>query len=78
MVVKILFSYLHGTKDYSLCYHDHGNDIFYLHGFVDLDWVGDVDNINFHKFICIYSFGGAMSCMSKRQSIIALSSLEAN
>ena len=35
IIIKIIFKYFQGTKSYALRYQDHGNDIFYLHGFVD-------------------------------------------
>jgi hypothetical protein len=58
MVVKRIFRYLQGTKDYALCYQDHGNDIFYLHGFVDVDWVGDVDKRKSTSAYVFTLFGG--------------------
>jgi hypothetical protein len=45
--VKRVFRYLCGTLDYSLCYHCNMNEdeiSLDIHGYVDLDWVGDVDS----------------------------------
>jgi len=43
--VKRVFRYLCGTSDYGLCYQGRlGLDIFLnIHGFVDVDWAGDLD-----------------------------------
>jgi hypothetical protein len=47
-----------------------------IHGFVDADWDGDMD----HKISTIRYvfnlFGGAISWMSKRQSLVAFSTIE--
>jgi hypothetical protein len=45
-IVKRLFRYLCGTKDYAICYQGRlGGDSGKLdvHGFVDTDWAGDLD-----------------------------------
>ncbi|GLJ24033.1 hypothetical protein SUGI_0457800 [Cryptomeria japonica] len=68
-VVKIVFRYLKGTSEYSLCYH--GNlvgDVISLdiHSYVDLDWVGDIDSRRYTNAYIITLFGGALSWMSKR------------
>src|ERR1700686_2428209 len=44
-VVKRVFRYLRGTSDYGLCYQGRpGLDgVFDIRGFVDADWVGDLD-----------------------------------
>jgi hypothetical protein len=43
--VKRVFRYLHGTTGYGLCYQGRpGLDrVLDIHGFVDEDWVGDLD-----------------------------------
>ena len=43
--VKWVFRYLRGTSDYGLCYQGRqGLDrVLDIHGFVDADWVGDLD-----------------------------------
>jgi hypothetical protein len=44
-VVKRIFKYLCGTKDYAICYQGKlgGDSELNVHGFVDTDWVGDMD-----------------------------------
>jgi hypothetical protein len=45
-IVKRVFKYLCGTKDYAICYQGRlGGDSGKLnvHGFVDADWAGDLD-----------------------------------
>ena len=46
-VVKRVFRYLHGTTYYAICYQGRvpGPDkVINVHGFVDADWVGDLDH----------------------------------
>jgi len=77
--MKRVFRYLCGTSDYGLCYQgrpglDRVLDIF---GYVDADWARDLDQ---RRSTCVYVFnlfGGVVSWMSKRQSIVALSTIEA-
>jgi hypothetical protein len=42
---KRVFMYLCGIKDYDICYRGkHGGDSeLNVHGFVDVDWAGDLD-----------------------------------
>eukprot|EP00253_Pinus_taeda_P030627 PITA_30627 len=77
-IVKEVFRYLRGTSDYGLCYQgrpvlDKDLDI---RGFVDVDWVGDLDRIRSTSGYVFNLFGGAVSWMSKRRSIVALSTTE--
>lgn len=77
--VKRLFRYLKGTSKYSLCYH--GNSIgdmtsLDIHGYVDLDWVGDIDSIRFTNAYVFTLFDGAISWMSNQQAMVALSATE--
>ena len=61
--VKQIFRYLHGTSDYGLCYQGiPGLDIvFDICGFVDADWVGDIDwRISTSGYV-FNLFGGAIS-----------------
>ena len=46
IVVKRVFKYLHGTTDHAICYQGRvGPDrVLYVHGFVDVDWDGDLDH----------------------------------
>ena len=74
MVVKRILRYLKGTTDYVLCYQ--GKDLRLI-GYMDADWGGDPDQ---HKSTSGYAFllnDCAISWCSKKQSYIALSTIEA-
>jgi hypothetical protein len=45
IVVKRVFRYLCGTKEYVICYQGKPEDDseVNVHGFVDVDWDGDLD-----------------------------------
>ncbi len=71
--VKRILQYLRGTIDHALCYH--GRDLR-LTGYRDADWASDKDQ---HKSTLGYAFilgGGAVSWCNKKQSCIALSTME--
>uniref|UniRef100_A0A2N9H4X0 Integrase catalytic domain-containing protein n=1 Tax=Fagus sylvatica TaxID=28930 RepID=A0A2N9H4X0_FAGSY len=71
--VKRILRYLRGTSDHALCYH--GRDLR-LTGYSDADWASDKDE---RKSTSGYAFilgGGAVSWCSKKQSCIALSTME--
>ena len=77
--VKQVFRYLHGTSDYGLCYQgrlglDRVLDICF---FVDANWVGDLDQRRYTSGYVFNLFGGAFNWMSKKQSIVALLTTEA-
>ena len=74
-IVKRVFRYLCGTSSYGLCYEGRpGLDrVVNIHSFVDADWVGDLDRRRSTRGHVFSPFGGAISCMSKRQSVVALS-----
>jgi hypothetical protein len=44
-IVKRVFRYLCGTKDYAICYQGkpRGDCELNVHGFVDAEWAGDMD-----------------------------------
>jgi hypothetical protein len=73
--VKRVFRYLCGTASYGLCYQGRpGLDrVVDIHGFVDADWVRDLDRRRSTSGYVFNLFGGAISWMSKRQAIVALS-----
>ena len=73
--VKWVFKYLRGTGDYGLCYQGRpGLDrVLDIRGFVDADWAGDLDQRISTSGYVFNLFGGAVSWMSKKQSIVALS-----
>ena len=79
IAVKRVFRYLHGTSDYGLCYQGRpGLDkVLDIHGFVDVDWAGDLDQRRSTSGYVFNLFGGAVSWMSKKQSVVALSTTEA-
>eukprot|EP00253_Pinus_taeda_P004725 PITA_04725 len=73
------FRYLRGTSDYGLCYQGRpGLDkVLDIHGFVDADWVGNLDQRRSTSGYVFKLLGGAVSWMSKKQSVVALSTTEA-
>eukprot|EP00253_Pinus_taeda_P020007 PITA_20007 len=77
--VKQVFRYLHGISDFGLCYQgrprlDRVLDIGVV---VDVDWARDLDQRRSTSGYLFNLFGGAVSWMSKKQSIVALSTTEA-
>jgi hypothetical protein len=63
-------------KDYVICYQgkprgDSGK--LDVHGFVDIDWAGDLDRQRLTIGYVFKMFGGEISWMSKRHVVIALS-----
>eukprot|EP00253_Pinus_taeda_P028418 PITA_28418 len=76
--VKWVFRYLRGTSDYGLCYQGRpGLDkVLDIRGFVDADWVGDLDQRRSTSGYVFNLFGGAVSWMSKKQYVVALSTTE--
>ena len=72
--VKRILRYLKGTATYSLCYE--GNDM-QLKGYTDADWGGDLDERKSASGYIFLLNNGAISWSSKKQSCIALSTMEA-
>ena len=75
MTVKRILRYLKGTSDYMLCYQ--GKKDLRLIGYSDADWGGDVDQC---KSTWGYAFllnDSAILWSSKKQSYVALSTMEA-
>ena len=77
--LKHVFRYLRDTSAYGLCYQGRlGLDkMLDIHGFVDVDRAGDLDQRRSTSGYVFNLFGGAISWMSKKQSIVALSTTEA-
>eukprot|EP00253_Pinus_taeda_P005753 PITA_05753 len=77
--VKWVFRYLCGTSDYGLCYQGRPrlDKVLDIHGFVDADWAGDLDKRRSTSGYVFILFGGVVSWMSKKQSVVALSTKEA-
>ena len=76
--VKRVFKYLCGTIDHAIYYQGiAGPDrVLDVHGFVDADWAGDLDQRRSTSGYVFSLFGGAISWMSKKQAIVALSTTE--
>jgi hypothetical protein len=76
-IVKRVFRYLRGTARYGLCYQGRlGLDrVVDIHGFVDADWAGDLYRRRSTSGYVFNLFGGAISWMSKRQAVVALSTI---
>jgi len=47
-----------------------------VHVFVDVDWAGDIDHRRSTSSDVFTLFGGAISWMSKKQVVVALSTIE--
>jgi hypothetical protein len=77
--IKRVFRYLRGTTSYGLCYEERPRlvRLVDIHGFVDANCVGDLDRRRSRSGYVFNLFGGAISWMSKRQAIVALSTTEA-
>eukprot|EP00253_Pinus_taeda_P028969 PITA_28969 len=67
--------YLRGTSEYGLRYQGRpGLDrVLDIHGFVDADWVGDLDQRRSTSGYVFNLSGGAISWMSKKQFVVAQS-----
>ena len=77
--VKRVFRYLCGTIDYAIYYQGRPrwDKVINVHGFVDADLAGDLDHRISTSGYVFNLFGGAISCMSKRQAIVSLSTIKA-
>eukprot|EP00253_Pinus_taeda_P034279 PITA_34279 len=77
--VKRVFRYLCGTSDYGLCYQGRlGLDrVLDIRGFVGADWARYLDQRRYTSGYVFNLFGGAISWMSKKQYVVALSTIEA-
>ena len=78
-IVKQVFRYLCGTSDYGLCYQGRSrmDRVLDILGFVDADWVRDLEQRISTSGYLFNLFEGAVSWTSKKQSIVALSNTEA-
>jgi hypothetical protein len=75
MDAKHVMRYLKGTIDYGLSYD--GDHYFTLSGYTDADWAGSVSD-RISTLGCCFSLGSTMiSWQSRKQSSIALSTVEA-
>ena len=71
-----MFRYLRGTIDHETCHQGRAtlDIVLDVHGFVDVDWVGDLDHRISTSGYVFNLFGGAISWMSKKRVVVALSS----
>jgi hypothetical protein len=76
--INRIFRYLRGTTSYGLCYQGRpGLDrVLEKHGFVDSDWDGDLDRRRSTRGYVFNLFGGKISWMRKKQSVVVLSTIE--
>ena len=77
--MKWVFRYLCATSDYGLCHQGRPRLAKFLdiYGFVDSNWIGDMDQRISTSGYMFNLFGGAVSWMSKRQFVVALSTTKA-
>ena len=74
MAVKWILRYLRGTTNQALCF---GGSNISLQGYVDVDMVGDRDNRRSTTRYVFTVGGTTASWVSKIQSVVALSTTEA-
>ena len=76
---KRVLQYLKGTKYLSIVYSGdvHNHEMMKLHGFFDSDFAGDLHQRKSHSGSVFKLAGGVVSAVSKRQSVVAQSSTEA-
>ena len=73
--VKRIFRYLKGTIDLSLKFDRSASQT--LMGFTDADWAGDRDDRHSTTGNLFIMSGGAVSWLSRKQPVVALSTTEA-
>ncbi|GJZ97608.1 gag-pol polyprotein [Tanacetum coccineum] len=73
-VVKRILRYIKGTSDVALCYGESGLTV---KGYVDSDYAGDLDGSKSTTGYVFTLFGGIVSWVSKLQSVVAMSTTEA-
>ena len=72
--MKWVFRYLRGTSDYCITFNSNSD---FVCGFVDSDFVGDLDKRRSTSSYVFTLAGGAISWMSKLQNTVDLSTTEA-
>ena len=77
--MKRVFRYLCGSSDYGLCNQGRQrlDRVLDIHGFVDAEWAGDLDQRRSTSEYVFNLFRGVISWMRKKQSVVALSTIEA-
>jgi len=78
-LVNWVIRYLCGTSDYGLSYRGRSrlDKMLDIRGFTDADWAGDLDQRRSTSGYVFNLFGGAISWMRKKQSVVALSTTKA-
>ncbi|KAH9708912.1 retrovirus-related pol polyprotein from transposon TNT 1-94-like protein [Citrus sinensis] len=74
IAVKRILRYIRGTSDVALCY---GRSEFTVRGYVDSDFAGDLDKKKSTTGYVFTLTGAAVSWVSKLQTVVALSTTEA-
>ena len=66
---------MRGTTDHAICYQGSAglDKVVDAHVFVDVDWVGDLDHRRSTSGYMFSLFGRAISWMSKKRDVVALS-----
>ncbi|GKE04629.1 hypothetical protein Tco_1396647 [Tanacetum coccineum] len=72
--VKRILRYIKGTSDVALCYGESG---LAVKGYVDSDYAGDLDGSKSTTGYVFTLFGRIVSWISKLQSVVAMSTTEA-
>ncbi|KAE8722786.1 AMP-dependent synthetase and ligase family protein isoform 2 [Hibiscus syriacus] len=72
--VKMILRYIKGTSNIALCY---GGSNLLINGYVDSDYAGDLDKSKSTTRYVFKVVGGAVSWVSKLQSVVATSTTEA-
>ena len=75
-VMKLL-RYFMGSRDMTISYDRNGENRNVLVGYVDSDWAADVDTRRSQTGYVFYLNGGPVSWQSKKQTTVALSTVEA-
>ena len=70
-MVKRIIQYVNGIPDYGLWYLKDSNVC--LAGYLDADWAGSVDDRKSTSGGCFYLGNNLVSCMSKKQNSVSLS-----
>lgn len=76
IAVKRILRYLRGTINFKLQFKKNPNKRL-VHAYCDADWGSEIDERKSRSGFVILMAGGAVSWLSKKQSIVALSSTEA-
>ncbi|XP_071728056.1 uncharacterized mitochondrial protein AtMg00810-like [Rutidosis leptorrhynchoides] len=72
---KRILRYVKGSMDHGLWYKK--CDDYLLNGFVDADWIGDANDRHSTSGYCFNIGSAVISWYSKKQGVVALSSMEA-